>query len=244
MKRKKERPVESLRTTWTSTADLEETLSGMFPAQAPPGVVAPREVSTPVVESPAQDTVVTRKWEGGPVDSGRVETIEPVPSPTENAPAADRLFLSRTKKRLFRLARPSDAHTDGENRLYTFLWNEGKDHAPMVRLYAGSMSTLAAAMGREDRNTRPLVESLIRKLSIQIAREQDYRTRQPRIYYVFHPSEIEARRRQAGLVWALKNKGIQLLTEAEAAVLAAEQAEPAPIDLTGVELAPLETILK
>jgi hypothetical protein len=153
-------------------------------------------------------------------------TVLPLPEP--------KVFLYRSKKRLFRLRRPADGHTDGEDRLYQFMWENGEPHASGVRVYSGSMTSLARALGRDDRNTRPLVESLIRKLSIQIARDQDFRTGSPRMYFVFDPGQITARRQKAGLEWALKNKGIQLLTAAEAARMAEFDRVTTPVDTPGI----------
>ena len=101
------------------------------------------------------------------------------------------------------------------------------------------MTALARALGRDDRNTRPVVEALIRKLSVAIAREQDSPTGHPRIYFVFAPAEIFARRRRAGLEWAVKNKGIQLLTAGEAAALAAANQTAAPLEDVAEDLAGL-----
>jgi hypothetical protein len=177
--------------------------------------------------APVSTPVETLRDVGTPVDStaavpAPVDTILALPEP--------RLFLSRSKKRLFRPQRPADAHTDGEDRLYQFMWENGQPHAPGVRVYCGSMTALARALGRDDRNTRPLIESLIRKISIQIARDQDFKTGHPRMYFVFDYSEIALRRQKAGLEWALKNKGIQLLTTAEAAAMAAAETVRTPLE--------------
>jgi hypothetical protein len=184
------------------------------PSTVPVAILTPVEnhsgVATPVHSNPGVPT---------PVD-----TILPLPEP--------RLFLSRSKKRLFRPQRPADAHTDGENRLYQFMWENAQPHAPGVRVYCGSMTSLARALGRDDRNTRPLIEALLRKFSIQIARDQDFKTGHPRMYFVFDYSEIALRRHKAGLEWALKNKGIQLLTASEAAAMAADEAVRTPLETT------------
>lgn len=161
-------------------------------------------VSTPV------DTMVIVST---PVDTGQVS------GPLQRFLADRPLFISSVGKRLFRPKRPSDAHTDGEDRLYKVMWAGSTRSDSNVRIYSASVAALARAMGREERNTRPLIESLIRKLSIAIAREQDYRTRQARVYYVYDDSQIAVRRQQAGLEWALKNKGIQLLAAEEALLL-------------------------
>jgi hypothetical protein len=201
-------------------------------------------VSTPVetaldISAPAEHSVALEHPE--PQDVSTVHVSTPVET---LLPAPDqRMFLPKSKKRLFRPQRPSDAHTDGEDRLYQFMWQNGRKHAIGVRLYSGSMTTLAKALGRDDRNTRPLIESLARKLSIAIAKEQDYRTGHPRMYFVYDYSEIGTRRKKAGLEWAVKNKGIQLLTVSEAAVLAASDVST-PVDTGPVETdtGPVETV--
>jgi hypothetical protein len=198
--------------TPVQTSQARERRADINPAPAPFSISTPveshRDFATPV--------------HSGVVVPTPVDTILPLPEP--------RLFLSRSKKRLFRPQRPADAHTDGENRLYQFMWENGQPHAPGVRVYCGSMTSLARALGRDDRNTRPLIEALLRKFSIQIARDQDFKTGHPRMYFVFDYSEIALRRQKAGLEWALKNKGIQLLTSSEAAAMAADEAVRTPLE--------------
>jgi hypothetical protein len=192
---------------------------------------------TAVESPPAQFTPVEAQVRVSTVVPSKEAVLTPVIPP--------RVFLSRVKKRLFQPLHPSQAHTDGEDRLYRFMWRESRDHSPLVRIYAGSMTTIARAMGRDERNTRPLIDALIRKLAIQIAREQDFALKNPRVYYVFHEKEIAARRERARLLWAVKNKGIQLITDVEAARLAREQAgvDP-PGDFYATDLTPVETILR
>ncbi|MGA2435299.1 MAG: hypothetical protein ABSG25_08440 [Bryobacteraceae bacterium] len=149
--------------------------------------------------------------------------------------------MSKTKKRLFRPLRASDAHTDGEDRLYKAMWAKARECGPGVRELSASIRVLADSVGRDERNTRPVVDSLIRKLSITIAREQDYRTGAPRRYIVYDYSQISARRRQAGLEWALKNKGIQLLSTQEATVLAQTEVSTSADSYTPVST-PVDTI--
>lgn len=287
-RRRQEKPVEELRTVSRSTADLEETLAGMFapaprdfsalppkidvvestPVNTAPPAVSPT-VSAPVetipVESPRVDSAGV---DASPVDLAVGTALEHTPVKTVGAdftPVVERqivstpvesnnpvftgfdtgaLFLARVKKRLFQPSYPAQAHTDGEDRLYRFMWQEGREHSPLVRVYAGSMARLARAMGRDERNTRPLVEALIRKLAIQIARDQNFSSKDPRVYYVFDEAEVAARRRQAGLVWAVKNKGIQLIGDDEAQRLIREQyvAEERVIDTT--DLTPVKTVLQ
>jgi hypothetical protein len=241
----------------------EPVVAGDSPACAEPCAVSTPADSTPVQSapdevSPAESPPKPRRGkDGGLVGNYAPPVIRPDPKVTSpvipggNASTPvdtsvlpepePRLFLSRSKKRLFRPLRPEDAHTDGETRLYEFLWQNGRPHAEGVRVYAGSMTTLARVLGRDDRNTRPVVESLIRKLSIAVAREQDYHTGHPRMYFVFNSEEIAARRRRAGLEWAVKNKGIQLLTVAEAAVLAAAEKASTPVEIDPGELTPVQT---
>jgi hypothetical protein len=200
-------------------------------------VVTPVEQS-PVAPPPNEITGVTIRPESTPAgilsaDSTPVDTTPVNTTTVESVPVLPlepRLALTRTKKRLYRPVRAEDAHTDGENRLYQFMWANAEPHAEGTRVYTGSMTTLARALGRDDRNTRPVVEALIRKLSIAIGREQDFRTGHPRMYLVFDPIRIQNRRQHASLEWAVKNKGIQLLTAAEAARLAASDKVTTPVN--------------
>jgi hypothetical protein len=193
------------------------------PEAAPPVTPAPEALPKiePQCESRTADETAGRDRKGVPF------SILP-PGPVS---------LSGLKKRLFRPLRPSDAHADGENRLYNYMWHNSQPHSTGVRVYTGSMTALAKAIGRDDRNTRPLVEGLLQKLSIQIVRQADSKAAQPRIYFVFDYSTIGARRKTAGLDWALKGKGIQLLTAQEAArQIEANLARTPTVDLTNLLL--------
>jgi hypothetical protein len=154
-----------------------------------------------------------------PVKTSAVQTSPPESTPAETLLGQTGRSLREVRKRLFKLNRASDAHTDGEERLYRFMWSQAKEISEGTRALPASVSVLARAVGRDDRNTRPLIESLIRKLSIEIAKSQDFRTGSPRVYYVYDYPEIQRRRVERGLEWALKNKGIQLLTGEEASQL-------------------------
>jgi hypothetical protein len=198
-------PVETIQHVSTGVPNREPLLTPVGTSNVPSIHAGDAVLSTPV------DTMAVVST---PVDTGQV-----VSSPLQRFLADRPLFISSVGKRLFRPKRPSDAHTDGEDRLYKVMWAGSTRSDSNVRIYSASVAALARAMGREERNTRPLIESLIRKLSIAIAREQDYRTRQARVYYVYDDSQIAVRRQQAGLEWALKNKGIQLLAAEDALIL-------------------------
>jgi hypothetical protein len=240
----------SLTTPQANRAATVSTPVDTIPAPIPPKRAYPIR---PITSSPERSPVDTTRPVSTPVETVRVvstpaQVFTALPKETE-----PRLFLSRFKKRLFRPLRASDAHTDGEERLYKFMWSQGRPAGEGTRLVAASMTVLGRALGRDDRNTRPLVESLIRKLSISIARDQDFHSGLPRQYFVYDYSLIQQRRQQAGLEWALKNKGIQLLTAADANTLAASEAQlnladivSTPVDTTPVDtivLTPVETVV-
>lgn len=243
--KRRDKPIEQLRRTWTSTEDLEETLQGMFaPSTTPrrnpsdtclPSLSTPvktcpaptgklvstpvdtivnhiatdkQTISTPVETSPVETSALvatpvgicpmeTQTHVSTPVNSSPVETMrlvstgvqihDPVSTPvkTDNMPSiqagdamvstpvdtmvivstpvdtgqvsgplqrflADRpLFISSVGKRLFRPKRPSDAHTDGEDRLYKVMWAGSTRSDSNVRIYSASVAALARAMGRE-----------------------------------------------------------------------------------------------
>lgn len=111
---------------------------------------------------------------------------------------------------------PSDVHTDAEDRLYRFMRNAGRPVSPGVREFAGNMTLLAEKMGRDDRSVRRIVQSLIEKLSIAIGTPENFRTGVCRTYLVYEYDIAQERRIAAGLCYAIKNKGIALLTEYQA----------------------------
>src|SRR5437773_205438 len=101
--RRRDKPVEQLRRTWTSTEDLEETLQGMFAQsttpQLKPSDTCQTSLSTPVETSPVTtvcpvstpvDTIqqhyrnLEREILSTPVETHPVETIEPLSTPVNS----------------------------------------------------------------------------------------------------------------------------------------------------------------
>ena len=130
--------------------------------------------------------------------------------------------------RLFPLRKGSDALIPEEQLLYQYMWNNGSPvaHTGMVRTFTGSLSLLTKEIKRgDDRSTKRVVDTLIRKMAISIARHQSHNHLIPRTYYVFHWNEIQARHKSQGWTWAIKNRGIQLLNEEQARQIQQAQKE-------------------
>lgn len=153
--------------------------------------------------------------------------------------------------RLFQLKKGSDALIPEEQLLYQYMWNNGRPVAgtAMVRTFTGALSLLTKEIKRgDDRSTKRVVDTLIKKLAISIARRESHNHLMPRIYYVFHWNEIQARQKRQGWTWAIKNRGIQLLTEQEAGQIqqTQKQTRTEQVTLRGVEcgqLAALDILL-
>src|ERR1700693_2824772 len=100
--RRRDKPVEELRRTWTSTEDLEETLQGMFARSAMPEELSVPSFTTPVQSIPVQtqatvstgvDTIYVPSCKIGinqlstPVDTIPVQTADMVATPVKTVPA-------------------------------------------------------------------------------------------------------------------------------------------------------------
>lgn len=137
----------------------------------------------------------------------------------ETSPDTSSPGLAQYRGRLFQLKKGSDALIPEEQLLYQYMWNNGSPvaHTAMVRTFTGSMSLLTKEIKRgDDRSTKRVVDTLIRKLAISIARRESHNHLIPRTYYVFHWTEMQARHKRQGWTWAIKNRGIQLLTQDQA----------------------------
>lgn len=157
------------------------------------------------------------------VDTGK---MSPDSSPEQVPDCEDELSadvsakaLQQYRGRLFQMKKGSDALIPEEQLLYQYMWNNGTPLAntAMVRTFTGSMSHLTKEIKRgDDRSTKRVVDTLIRKLAISIARRESHNHLIPRTYYVFHWNEMQARHKSQGWTWAIKNRGIQLLSEDQA----------------------------
>ena len=130
--------------------------------------------------------------------------------------------VGRSKVRRCVLAQ--DGHSLGEEAIYQILWKMGEPDRDMpqgartVRAGAAEIS-LRANMAKK--NVRQNISRLYEKLAIEILEDFETVSSRPRLYRIYSYKQILERRREAGLEYVLRNKGVVFCT-----------AEGAEIDLS------------
>jgi len=206
-RRDPDKPVERLRSSWESTADLEETLASMFHRDTVPGDKLPPEADAPVGET----TPVNNEL--------------PVDAPASLAAAVpDNLSgpLYQTLDGLVidaKCIRPFDAvqqgHTLSEHLVYTAMWrllgSHGQD--PDSREGLLPMRLIAAKVSLSVRNLRRVLHSLIDKLAVDVTEFEDKTKSIPRRYRVWAPKAVVDRRRRAGYTHVYRSRNLITLAK-------------------------------
>lgn len=123
------------------------------------------------------------------------------------------------KRRFHRCLRVEDAHTAGEQLLLETLYRLAQDprwgkvepdHNWLVTI---SMEELSRQVRLHRTNVRANLNKLRDKLAIDLVAFEDVREQSSRTYRIFPPSQILARRRQAGMEWVVKNRSISFVPD-------------------------------
>ena len=114
------------------------------------------------------------------------------------------------KIRLTRTAQ--DGHSASEQAVYRALWDAAAPDVNDTRVVSIGYRTIASIVGLDPSNVKPALQSLQRKLAIDLIAQEDIHSCQARTYRVHPYKAILECRRQAGLVCYQKGKGVELLT--------------------------------
>ena len=150
---------------------------------------------------------------------GFAPTLEqPLPrmTPTTDVPGLG-------KRRYHRCVFVQEAHTPGEQAVLTGLYRLGKNPRFGQVLPDGSfrVSVSLVELGRQiamhETNVRLNMRNLIEKLAIEQVRPEDKKQQSAREYRVYTFKQILERRREAGLEWVVKGRGVRFVSRDEAA---------------------------
>jgi hypothetical protein len=195
-RRDPDKPVERLRSSWDSTADLEETLASMFHRETVPGDKLP---PAPPVEAPDSLAPRTPDNLSGPV----YQTL-------------DGLAVDGKCIRAFDSAQ--QGHTLSEHLVYTAMWRLLASHGqdPDSREGLLPMRLIAAKVSLSVRNLRRVLHSLIDKLAVDVTEFEDKTKSIPRRYRVWAPKAVVDRRRRAGYTHVYRNRNLITLAKPHA----------------------------
>ena len=209
-RRDPDKPVERLRSSWESTADLEETLASMFHRETVPGDKLPPEAKAPAGET----SLVKNELPAGAPDSLTAAVPDNLSGPLYQT--LDGLVVDA------KCIRPFDAaqhgHTLSEHLVYTAMWrllgSHGQD--PDSREGLLPMRLIAAKVSLSVRNLRRVLHSLVDKLAVDVTEFEDKTKSIPRRYRVWAPKAVVDRRRRAGYTHVYRSRNLITLAKPHA----------------------------
>ena len=230
-RRRTEKPVERLRSSWTSTADLEETIAAMFhpaeesrPEQRP--VASPDKLTGGSngldslggqSDQPQADESPVKMTGANPVilsggSPGRLSG-----RPKAGAPVSLSGAVYETLNGLVvdaKCIRPYEhmqsAHTPSEHQVYQIMWrmlgSRGEDRPSREGILP--MVAIAYKASLSLRNLRRVLRSLEQKLAIEVTEYEDKTRSIPRRYRVWDLRAALERRRSAGYWYVYRNRNL------------------------------------
>ncbi len=109
-----------------------------------------------------------------------------------------------------------DAHSQGEDALFSTMWNAAKPDAADPsgsRTLRIGYAELSQKSRMHRSNIRINIAGLRAKLAIEVLDEHDSRDVMPRLYRLYSYKEILERRRAAGLEYVIRKKSVVFVTE-------------------------------
>ncbi len=109
-----------------------------------------------------------------------------------------------------------DAHSQGEDALFSAMWNAAKPDASDPsgsRTLRIGYAELAQKSRMHRSNIRINIAGLRAKLAIEVLDEHDSRDVMPRLYRLYSYKEILERRKAAGLEYVIRKKSVVFVTE-------------------------------
>ena len=114
-----------------------------------------------------------------------------------------------------------DGHSLAEQAVYEVLWQAASpvnDLADADRTIRIGYHRLAQMTRLSWVSVKANLRTLERKLAIEVTGSENSATREGKCYLVYSRSSILARRKQAGLEWVRRTRGVELLSQAAIAM--------------------------
>ncbi len=119
-------------------------------------------------------------------------------------------------RRIRKCVLAQDAHSQGEDALFSAMWNAAKPYAADPagsRTLRIGYAELAQKSRMHRSNIRINIAGLRAKLAIEVLDEHDSRDVMPRLYRLYSYKEILERRKAAGLEYVIRKKSVVFVTE-------------------------------
>ena len=117
----------------------------------------------------------------------------------------------RPGPKIRRAVKIQDGHSTGEQLVYQALWNAASAETNESRLIRIGYGGLQSLCGLDKTNCKDNIQSLIRKLALEVVSPFSVQRNQGNVYRVFSASAIMKRRKAAGMEWVIRNKGVRFV---------------------------------
>lgn len=209
-----------------------------------------RQPSCPVDERTPGDETSAATWQRRavtPITQRRALRPVNVARPAyETTPGDERLASLRQahlisgkpgqgRSQVRRCVLAQDGHSLGEEAIYQVMWRAGSPESNdpnasrVVRIGAAD---LGMKVNMAKKNVRQNIARLFEKLSIEVLENFDTMSSQARLYRVFSYKQILERRREAGLEYVVRNKGVVFCSQDGSVILRSPAYETTPGDET------------
>jgi hypothetical protein len=122
----------------------------------------------------------------------------------------DGAILGRRQK-IRRATVAQDGHSSGEQLLYQSLWNAARAETSDTRLISVGYSGMSSLCKLDKSNCKKNIQSLIEKLSVQVAETYQSASSTGTTYRILSYREILRRREAAGMVWVIRTSGVRFV---------------------------------
>ena len=95
--------------------------------------------------------------------------------------------------------------------MYQALWNAASVETPDTRLIRIGYGGLQSLCGLDKTNCKDNIQSLIRKLAVDVVSPFSVQRNQGNVYRIFSSNAILKRRKAAGMEWVIRNKGVRFV---------------------------------
>ena len=152
----------------------------------------------------------------------RYTGMEPY-SPKLSGSVDSSLIPGRGRSKVRRCVLAQDGHSLGEEAIYQLLWRLGRPESTDPngsRTIRSGAAEIGVKINMAKKNVRQNISRLFEKLSLEILEDFNPVSSQARLYRIFSYKQILERRRESGLDYVLRNKGVVFCTkEGDVAVL-------------------------
>jgi len=137
-------------------------------------------------------------------------------SPQTDLPPGLMVAVYKPGPKIHRASRVQDGHSVGEQAVYLALWNAGSPESPDTRLIRIGYGGIQSLCGLDKTNCKDNIQSLIRKLAIEIVSRFSVEKNQGNTYRIFSGRAVLKRRQAAGMEWVIRNKGVRFVDNPDA----------------------------